>query len=157
MAFGTTELIEGARKARQNFLKHIDGITEEQAAWKPYPECKSIAETLDHLHWSDRATVEYARSGQEPDYTSVPSKPPTESIDTLKAKLAESHADLMRYFETEFAGKPLDTICKFYGQPTSIGDSLTYICNEEGYHTGQAAFIRMATDPTWDYYTAIYG
>jgi uncharacterized damage-inducible protein DinB len=156
MAFGTAELIEGVRKSRQSFIKHIEGITEEQAVWKPYPGCKSIAETLDHLHWGDRATVQNARSGQDPDYTTVPSGPPAESLATLKAKLADSHSALLDYLTTEFAGKPIDTPISFYGHSTPFAEAIGYILTEDGYHTGQASFIRMATDPPWDYYTAIY-
>jgi uncharacterized damage-inducible protein DinB len=156
MAFETADLIESVRKARKSFLKHIDGITDEQVVWKPYPECKSIAETLDHLHWGDNATVQNAKSGQDPDYSSVPSAPPTQSLAELKSRLAESHSALMKYLTSEFAGKPLDTPISFYGHPTPIGDALGALLSEEGYHTGQISFVRMATDPSWDYYTAIY-
>ena len=156
MAIGTLELIESVKTSRQSFLKHINGITEEQATWKPYPQCKSIAETLDHLHWGDRATVDNARTGQDPDYTTVPSEPPAESLSTLKSKLAESHAALIDYLTSEYSDKPIDAPLSYYGHPTPFAAAIGIMLGEDGYHTGQASFIRMATDPTWDYYTAIY-
>ena len=30
------------------------------------------------------------------------------------------------------------------------------ISSEDYYHAGQITFIRMATDPQWDYYRSIY-
>jgi hypothetical protein len=57
---------------------------------------------------------------------------------------------------SEYSGKPIDAQITFYGHPIPFADAVGYILGEEGYHTGQAAFVRMATDPSWDYYTAIY-
>lgn len=157
MEFGVSELIEGVREGRKSFLKHIDGVTDEQAVWKPYPQCKSIAETLDHLRWGDQAIVQCASTGADPDYSTVPSTPPSESVDELKSKLAESHEALMSFLVDKY-GKTTDltTPVSFYGHEMALGAVLAAMPVEESYHAGQAAFIRQATDPSWDYYEAIY-
>ena len=54
MSFDTTDLIAGLRDSRRNLLKHLEGMTDEQWRWKPYPECKSVRETLTHLLMGDR-------------------------------------------------------------------------------------------------------
>lgn len=54
MAFDVDSLIEGVRESRRFFLKHLKGLRDDQWEWKPYPECKSIRETLAHLVSDDR-------------------------------------------------------------------------------------------------------
>ena len=157
MAFGAKELIDGVRSARANFLKHIEGVSADQTTWKPYDPCKTINETLDHLRWSDRAALDLLQTGAQPDYTTAPGLPPAESFDRLRAELIVSHAALLAYLEETYGDKPLDTSVNFWGHPTALGTMLAAIQNEEGYHTGQVSYIRQATDPSWDYYAAIYG
>jgi len=42
MTFEMNDLTQAARESRENFVKLLDGLTDEQWTWKPYPECKSI-------------------------------------------------------------------------------------------------------------------
>lgn len=58
MAFTAAELIDGVRHSRRHFLKHLRGLRDDQWDWKPYPECKSIRETLAHLVWVDRIATD---------------------------------------------------------------------------------------------------
>ncbi len=156
MSYGSAELISGVKEARRNLLKHLDGITPEQYAWKPYPQCKSISETLDHLIWSDLAIVQVASTGKAPDYTTTPMAPPTKSYPELKSEMTRSHAALIDYLTRIYSGGPGDAPIKFYDHATTLGHAVGLILFQEGYHTGQIAFIRMAQDPSWDYYEAIY-
>jgi hypothetical protein len=39
----------------------------------------------------------------------------------------------------------------------SLRVAVAYLTAEDFYHAGQLAFIRMATDPGWDYFGSIYG
>jgi hypothetical protein len=155
--FGFDQLIDAIDQARQGFLKHIEGITADQAVWKPYPGCKSIAETVDHLLWGETTMLEIMQSGKEPDYTTVPDSPPSDSIAALKVKLADIHSQFLEYLRKTYPTAPLDTPVNFWGHQVSLGYALAAIPNEDSYHSGQAAFIRMATDPKWDYYSHIYG
>ena len=57
VSFTVHDLLEEAKGSRRYFLKHVKGLTAEQWDWKPYPECKSVRETVAHLISDDRADV----------------------------------------------------------------------------------------------------
>ena len=63
-----TDLVDAVRASRRHFWKHVDGLSDAQWDWKPYPECKSVTETLAHLVQDDRAALAALESGGEPDY-----------------------------------------------------------------------------------------
>lgn len=42
MAFDINTLVQGVRESRRYFLKHLNGLRDDQWDWKPYPQCKSI-------------------------------------------------------------------------------------------------------------------
>lgn len=154
--FGMGDMIDALDQARQGFLKHIDGVTVQQAVWKPYSGCKSIAETIDHLLWSDRVLIDVMQSGKEPDYTTAPTAPPADSLTTLLGNLAESHAARIEFLRANYAqASPLMPV-NFWGHTSALWQALAGLSNEESYHSGQVAYIRMATDPNWDYYSHIY-
>ena len=122
---------------------------------KPYPECKSIRETLAHLIADDRASVVMLETGEFPDFDGMLEREasPTKLLDLL----AESHDNLCAFLRGRFADTPLDSVVKFFGGPEPLGLAIAGISSEDYYHAGQVAFIRMATDPAWDYYKEIYG
>ncbi len=155
MAFTTATLVDGLRHSRRHFLKHADGLTPEQWDWKPYPECKSAREALAHLVTDDRAALQSLQTGEEPDYEA---HAVTEcDIDALRVLLAQSHDALCAYLETHYAAAPLDTAICIWGAHQPAGSGIPYLSSEDFYHAGQIAFIRQATDPAWNYYSAIYG
>jgi hypothetical protein len=54
-------------RSRQALLEAVEGVTEQQARWKPAPERWSILEYVEHLAVSDDALVELVeRSLQSP-------------------------------------------------------------------------------------------
>ena len=54
-------------RSRQALLEAVEGVTEQQARWKPAPERWSILEYVEHLAISDDALVELVeRSLQSP-------------------------------------------------------------------------------------------
>jgi uncharacterized damage-inducible protein DinB len=154
MAFTPADLIDGIRHSRRHLLKHLRGLTEVQWDWKPYPECKSIRETLAHLIWVDRTALTSLGTGREPDYAALDE--PERDRERLQALLAESHERLCRFLTARYADAPLDTEVCLFGDPQKLGRALAYLPAEDYYHSGQVAFIRMATDPSWDYYASIY-
>src|SRR5262245_12699842 len=107
MALTLEDLLEGVRASRRHFLKHLRGLSEEKWDWKPYPECKSIRETLAHLIWVDRASLQSLQTGQEPDYAAL--EVHERDIDLLSAMLAESHERLCGFLTTRYREAPLDT------------------------------------------------
>jgi uncharacterized damage-inducible protein DinB len=155
MPFTTADLIDMIRHSRRHFLKHLRGLRQDQWDWKPYPECKSIRETLAHLIWVDRAALVSLETGGEPDYAAL--EEPARDLDRLHALMGDSHERLCRHLNTHYAGAPLDTEVCLYGDRQTLGRALAYFPSEDYYHAGQVAFIRIATDPGWDYYSSIYG
>lgn len=154
MALGIDDLIELAKETREQFLKHINGMTEEQMDFKPYAECKSVRETLQHLITDSRAAIHVLETGQMPDFAAIME---TET-DTgkLLAIIEESQNKVISSVKEKFGGVPLDTPIPFFGRPCPLWKAVLSMALEDNYHTGQAAFARMACDPAWDYYKAIY-
>ena len=68
------DLIASLEKSRSHLLKHFRGLADDQWDWKPFPECKSLRETLQHLIIDDQAALESLRSGEEPSYDQSPTK-----------------------------------------------------------------------------------
>jgi len=155
VAFDVDSLIEGVRESRRHFLKHLKGLRDDQWDWKPYPECKSIRETLAHLVSDDRAYMEILRTGAMPDFQAVEEH--ETDVTKLLLRLEKSHEELCGFLRERFADTPLDTEVFFFTGKEKLGRAILGISSEDHYHAGQVAFIRMATDPSWDYYAAIYG
>jgi len=150
-----TDLVDAVRGSRRHFWKHVDGLSDAQWDWKPYPECKSVRETLAHLVQDDRAALAALESGGEPDYEAFAE--PERDPDRLRALLAQSHNALCAALLSRFAGAPLDTPLSVWGAIKPLGTGIPHFCSEDYFHAGQVTFVRLATDPTWDYYSAIYG
>ena len=155
MAFTLADVLEGVRSSRAFFHKHLEGLREDQWDWKPYPECKSIRETLAHLIVNDRAALLSLAHAGEPDYHGLRAEVGND-LDRLLAALRESHARLLGTIEARYAGASLDAEIRIWGSPMKLGRGVAYLSSEDFYHAGQVAFIRMATDPSWDYYGLIY-
>jgi hypothetical protein len=155
MPIAVTDLTDALRHSRAHFLKHIDGVAGDSWTWKPYPECKSLTETLQHLVVDDRSALESIKTGEFPDFDSH--RPEETDPAALLAILADTHAALLSHIETEFGSSALDTPICIWGGKMPLALGVTSLTSEDHYHAGQAAFIRMAVDPAWDYYAAVYG
>jgi uncharacterized damage-inducible protein DinB len=155
MPFTMEDMIGNLRQSRSNFLKHIADLRDDQWSWKPYPECKSIDETVAHLIADDRAALQSLQSGNEPEYDSL--QEAERDPQTLVALLSQSHWALISHLLETYSSAPLDQEVTIFGSKMKIGTGFGYFSAEDYYHAGQVAFVRMATDPGWDYYTAIYG
>jgi uncharacterized damage-inducible protein DinB len=155
------EILEGVRRSRRQFFRHVEGLTEEQALWKPYPECKSVRETLVHLIHVDRAALDSLKTGTLNAWGAlvapIDAETQSSSISELQSLLEQSHTALLDYIATAYASLSLDDPIPLWGSPTPLGRAVPYLSSEDFYHSGQVAFIRQATDPSWDYYAAIYG
>ena len=159
MAFGTEDLLKGLRSSRLHFLKHLKGLTAEQWTWKPYPECKSILDTVIHLVVDDRAALQALETGGEPEYENLITTAVMEagaSKEKAVEMLEESHERLCAYIAARFTGVALDSDFSAFGSKTKLGAGIPILSSEDYYHAGQVAYIRMATDPSWDYYSHIY-
>jgi uncharacterized damage-inducible protein DinB len=160
MALDLEDFLALVRRSRQHFLKHVDGLSDDQWRFKPYPECKSVRETIVHLIWVDRSALESLETGTATDWMPLYDRVIQETQDLSGAELLvtlrESHARVLAFFEERHAQMPLDTEISMWGSPGKLAVQLAYLTAEDHYHAGQVAFIRMATDPDWAYYPAIY-
>lgn len=155
MALSVKDFITGLRESRRHFLKHIKGITPEQMDWKPYPNCLSIRETVQHLIVDDRAALESLQTGSEPHYERHTVK--ETDFDRLVILLNKSHEALVGFLDEEYGPETFDTLGFAWGQAMPIAQAIVHFSSEDHYHAGQVAFIRQATDPAWSYYKEIYG
>ena len=155
MAISNEDFVVSIEKSRGYFLRHLQGLHIEQIDWKPYRECKNIIETLQHLIVDDRMALESMKSMAEPDYSAcIVSE---NDYDQLLELLAESHRELTSYLRQRVRDQPLEAPACAWGaiMPTPL--AISYLASEDFFHAGQVSYIRMATDPNWDYYGAIYG
>jgi len=154
MALTLSVCVDGLRGSRAHFLKHLKGLTPEQWVWKPYPECKSIVETVQHLIIDDSAALEAIRTGKEVDYESF--KVTETNPDKLLSLLTQSSDSLIGFIEETYTDADVDKDVSAWGHMMPLAVALAMFSSEDYYHSGQAAFIRMATDPTWNYYVDVY-
>jgi uncharacterized damage-inducible protein DinB len=155
MATDISDLIDGVRESRRYFLKFLDGLREDQWDWKPYPECKSIRETLRHLVSDDRATIAVFKTGDWQEAVTI--EVTEQDVPKLLDMLEESHEELCNFLSDHFAETPLDARVPFFFGESKLTNAIMGIIGEDNYHAGQVGFIRSATDPQWGYYRAIYG
>lgn len=155
MPITLADLQEGLRRSRRHFLKHLAHLRDDQWDFKPFPHCKSIRETLQHLIIDDRAALDSIRTCKEPVYETQPYE--IHDIDELYRLLAESHGNLLAELGQRFGNAPLDSEICVWGHVEKAAVGIPYFSSEDYYHAGQVAFLRMASDPEWDYYFSIYG
>src|SRR5260370_10533519 len=74
MSITVEDLVKSVSLSRAHFLKHIEGLTDQQWDWKPYPECMSARETLGHLITDDLAALQSLETRKEPDYVTISSR-----------------------------------------------------------------------------------
>lgn len=53
----TKQLLTDVATARQNYLAAITDFTEEQATWKPAPDCWNAVEITEHLFWAEQGGI----------------------------------------------------------------------------------------------------
>lgn len=161
MSFEVTDLIENLRTTRATLLKHVDGLTDEQWTWQPYPQCKSVRETFTHLIMGGRLLAYHlAGDSRATAFENVALEIEKEYAEHTPAQLVaafqKSHEETCQLLLDNYADKPLDTPWNGFFVGQKLGVTLAGFAGELSYHTGQIAFIRMASDPTWDYYAHIY-
>jgi len=152
MPYTVAEAVQSMRDAHDHFLKHLQGVREDQLDWRPNAACKTIRETLAHLTSDYRAMVLSVKTGGEPDYDAC--QVAETDLNRLHALMAEEFANACALVSSTYTSVD-DEACVF-GWKMPLGKAIPLFCSEDYYHAGQVAFIRMATDPDWDYYGAVY-
>jgi len=90
-------LVEGVASSRRYFLKHLANLPGEAWAYKPFPECMNLLETLVHLRIDDLTAAESIETLDEPDYSVTDShySDMAKGKDFLIESLNQSHAKLL--------------------------------------------------------------
>ncbi|MGC4047882.1 MAG: DinB family protein [Armatimonas sp.] len=155
-----SQLIESVQKSRVYCLKHLAGMSDEIFEAQPHPECKSARQTLLHLVGVDRSVLEGVKTAVMPDFFAIDAAVTAELGELPRAALEDaikaSHEELLSYIQGTYGDKTPDDTIPLWGTPTPLGKAIPYLSSEDYYHAGQLGYMRLAADPAWDYYTAIY-
>ena len=145
MATGVEEVLSELYRSQKFYRTHLNGIQEGQWDWKPFPACRSIREIL--LHWVDSFASEDTalRSALEP---VVP------DVAVIQRLMREAGLRYGAGFHQRYAEATLDSLHS--NGRTTVGAVLAGLGAEDNYHAGQIAFIRLATDPEWDWVKAVH-
>jgi uncharacterized damage-inducible protein DinB len=162
MAYTLDDVITEIQHSRAFFLRHLNGVAAEQWDWKPYPECKTIRDTVIHVLGTDDWTVQCLAEGVGPEafferLTDAATRLADRSPEELVALVTESRERIYADLRQRHGASPLDAPVFLWGDEKPLGSAVSHFGSEDYYHAGQIAFIRMATDPTWNYYADIYG
>jgi uncharacterized damage-inducible protein DinB len=155
MRLSNDDFIGALERSRGWFLRHVQGMTEEQARFKPYLQCKSVLETLVHLAAGDASALESLQTGEAVPYAKH--EPALTDLGSLLETLAQRRNDLMTYLMSEVASMPMDKPITIWGETMPAAVGLAFLSSEDYYHSGQVAYIRLATDPGWDYDRDVFG
>lgn len=144
MAAGLEEVMDNFYRTQRFFRSHLNGMLAEQWDWKPFPACRSIREIL--LHWAeifaaDDMALETSLKTAVPDVAAV------------QALMKEAGLRFGTEFSAPYADSPLDTRLP---NGVAVGTALASMAGEDNYHAGQIAFIRLATEPDWDWVQAVH-
>ena len=144
MAAGLEEVMENFYRTQRFFRSHLNGMSAEQWDWKPFPVCRSIREILRHwaeVFAADDMALEASLKTAAPDVAAV------------QALMKEAGLRFGTEFSAQYAGSTLDTRLP---NGVAVGTALASLAGEDNYHAGQIAFIRLATEPEWDWVQAVH-
>ena len=101
MAIGLNEILVNFTHSQQFFRAHLNGITEDQWDWKPYPACRSIREIL--LHWADLFS---------PGETALQAalKPAVPEIAAVQGFMKEAGARFATKYREQYADSAMDSL-----------------------------------------------
>ena len=155
------EVIIKALEQSWGFLtKALDGLTQEEFAWSPGPECNSIAFTLWHTARVEDLFVNRIIKREKELYVTegwqkkmgTPDKAYQLTLEELRAwpvpkmeelrKYANAvHEKTMAFLNSVSAGK-LDEVPRPDRSPDAIGTSLGHMSTEIALHVGQICYLR---------------
>ena len=144
MAIGLEEVMENLYRTQRFFRAHLNGMQPEQWDWKPFPACRSVREIL--LHWAeifaaDDAALTAGLTAAFPNVASV------------QELMKEAGLRFGTGFSAQYAECGLDSRLP---NGVAVGTALASLAGEDNYHAGQIAFIRLATEPDWNWVQAVH-
>ena len=157
------ELILKSLEQSQRFLTNaLDGLTQEEAAWSPSPECNSIAFILWHMTrvedffvnriiqretelyeaegWREKLGTPAKDSGYE--YTVEQLQAwPAPKLETLQGYAISVREKTLAFLKA-MPPEKLSEVPRPDRSPDSIGDTLGRISTEIALHVGQICYLR---------------
>ena len=157
------ELVLNSLKQSQDYLdRALDGLTQEEATWRPGEECNSIAFILWHTvrvedfffnrvvqrkeelyeaeGWREKLGTPAKESGWNYNVEQLQSWPAPE-IDVLKGYADSVRKSTLSFLEP-LPPEKLSEVPRPDQSPDSIGDTLGHISTEIALHVGQIAYLR---------------
>jgi hypothetical protein len=144
MAVGLEEILGSLSWSQRFFRAHLNGIQDEQWDWKPFPACRSIREIL--VHWAEYISADDTALRLALEMT-------TPDVAVVQRLMKEAGARFGDRYRQQYADTPMDAP---YRNAITVGYVLAGLSGEDNYHAGQVAFIRLATDPDWDWVKAVH-
>jgi uncharacterized damage-inducible protein DinB len=155
------ELILKSLEQSQEYLtRALDGLTQEEAAWSPGPECNSIAFILWHTTRVEdffinrvlqRGRELYEMEGWQ-EKLGTPVKAYQYTVEELQAWPVPKLEVLRQYYDSvrqktlaflnSISPEKLSEVPRPERSPDSIGVSLGHVSTEIAMHVGQIAYLR---------------
>lgn len=144
MAVGLDEILDNLYWSQKYFRAHLNGMQDHQWDWKPFPGCRSIREIL--VHWADVFSA-----GDTALHSAL--EPVVPNVVVVQKLMKEAGLRYGEGYRQRCADAPMDSL---WPNGTPVGSVLASLSGEDNYHAGQVAFIRLATDPEWDWVKAVH-
>lgn len=134
--------LDWLRYLRGAVLRKVDGLTDEQARWRPDGALISLLGIVNHLthvewRWIDGEVRGEETSRSEAEFWPGPELRLTDAVDAYRAR-AVATGQAVR-------SMPLDTPCRA-GQDTDLRWVLVHLINETARHAGHADSTRELLD-----------
>ncbi|MDZ4279127.1 MAG: DinB family protein [Dehalococcoidia bacterium] len=149
---GQASMRAAVLKGHEQLMAELDGMTDEQAAFKPKPEEWSVVEVLRHALESKRVIarrcVALAKGEQAPPVQGIGAiaGEPFSSLDKARSALADAHGELVRFVDTlsPEANVSLKEPHPWFG-PLDCREWAVFERVHDGDHTNQIGQIKSAT------------
>ena len=155
------ELISRSLEQSNGYLtRALDGLTQEEAAWSPGPECNSIAFILWHMTRVEDFFVNRVIQREKELYEvegwqekmGTPTKAYQYTAEELKSWQVPKLEDLLEYADSvrkktkllldSVTSEKLSEVPRPERSPDSVGATLGRISTEIALHVGQIAYLR---------------
>lgn len=131
-------------------LPALEGLTAEEAAWRPNPAQKSAGEMIRHMaYWKDAVTVRISGMpwsyDEEQDWRPVP--PTTKGLQEAHAELAASHEALLAALGALRPERLFEQLGKAWwleDAPAKVIDFALGAAQHDMYHAAQIFVLRRA-------------
>lgn len=136
---------------RETIVRKIEGLTEEQARWKPAPTANSLLNIVYHLAGVERGWFQSAIAGlgitrdRDTEFTDLPAEI------TIESAVSLYRAECDRSNEIARSVGSLDDLCKGeWAAKRSIRWVVLHMLEETARHAGHADITRELIDGSVD-------